>query len=624
MNVVDEIKERLDLTDIVGRSVQLKKTGRNFKGLCPFHTEKTPSFVVFPESQNWHCFGCGRGGDIFSFVMEYEGWDFRTALEEMGREAGVQVHQRTPQEIEAIKENDRLRAAVEAAADYYHQLLKTAPQAKHARAYLRKRGFTKKTVHEFRLGYSIRSWDALRTHLLGQGFSVEELVKAGLLVQKDDGSTYDRFRDRVVIPIRDRRGRVIAFGGRVLHPEDQPKYLNSPQTPIFDKSKVLFGLDTAGRAIQQADAVIIVEGYMDVMIPYQEGYRNVVAPMGTALTEAHLKMLQRLTRNFILALDPDAAGVKATLRGLETARETLDREWHAVFDPRGLVGYEGRLDADIRVVLLPDGVDPDELILEDKSAWEDLLEQAEPVVRFYFRQLLKRQDPNEPKGKARIVDAMLPLLRDISSGVEREAYAQELALELGISANTLLDRLRAHERVERVRRRAAVAASDTHKLPTDPEGHVLSLLLHHPELYDRVDIALVEEGLYPLHEDDFTPQYRMIWEAWLEVLANPSQNLEELLPPEIYQIVESWLATPLPEEDLENLKRDVVRTVLMIRERRLRKWSNQVQSMVIESQAEGDLTAGRYANIVNELLENLHDVQRALNPRQATADNRRR
>jgi DNA primase len=453
---------------------------------------------------------------------------------------------------------------------------------------------------------------------------LEDLVKAGLLVKKEDGSTYDRFRDRVVIPIRDRRGRVIAFGGRVLHPEDQPKYLNSPQTPIFDKSKVLFGLDTAGRAIQKADAVIIVEGYMDVMIPYQEGYPNVVAPMGTALTEAHFKMLQRLTHNFILALDPDAAGVKATLRGLETARETLERQWRAVFDPRGLIGYEGRLDADIRVVLLPEGVDPDELILEDKSAWEQLLDQAEPVVRFYFRQLLKQEDPNEPKGKARIVDAMLPLLRDISSGVEREAYAQEIGLELGISANTLLDRLRAHERVERVRRRAAVAAAEGPKLPTHPEGHVLSLLLHYPELYDRVDIALVEEGLYPLHEEDFTLEHRMIWEAWLEVLANPSQELEELLPPEIYQTVETWMTTPLPEETLEELKRDVVRTVLKLRESRLRKWSNQVQSMVIESQAEGDLRAERYANLLNKLLKNLHDVQRALNPRQAAATNNRR
>ena len=619
MSVVDEIKERLDLSDVVSRYIQLQKAGRNYKALCPFHNEKTPSFVVFPDSQNWHCFGCGRGGDVFSFVMEYEGWDFRTALEELGRQAGVEVRKQTPAQVEAAKEKDRLLAALEAATDYYHTLLRSAPQAKGARAYLKKRGFTGETVTRFRLGYSQRSWDATRTHLLGKGFSVDELVKAGLLVQKDDGGTYDRFRDRVIIPIRDRRGRVIAFGGRVLNPEDEPKYLNSPQTPLFDKSKVLYGLDLAARPIRDADAAIIVEGYMDVMIPYQEGYQNVVAPMGTALTKTHLKLLQRLTHNFILALDPDAAGVNATLRGLETARQTLDRQWRAVFDAHGLVGYEGQLDADIRVVLLPEGVDPDELILEDKRAWEQLLGDAQPVVRFYFNQLLQQEDPNEPKGKARIVDAMLPLLRDISSGVEREAYAQEIGLKLGVSARTLLDRLRAHERVRRVHHQAAVAASDRSALPADLEGHALNILLHYPGLETRVDISLVEMGFAPIRDEDFSSDYRYIWDAWLEVLANPTLSLEELLLPSQFETVSQWRNTPLSEKDTEEWKRDVVRTVLMIREQRLRERHRQIQRLLFQSQTEGLRQNKEYGHVLNQIHQDLREVQMALNPRQVEA-----
>ena len=232
-------------------------------------------------------------------------------------------------------------------------------------------------------------------------------------VERDQGGTYDRFRNRVMIPIRDRRGRVIAFGARALADDQQPKYLNSPQSPVFDKGSVLFGYDTASRAIRQADAAIIVEGYMDVMIPHQAGFKNIVAPMGTALSEAHLKQLQRLTDRYILALDPDAAGIHGTLQGLDTARQTLDRDWDAVFDARGLIGYEGRLKADIRVITMPDGLDPDELVLGDPERWERLIDSSQPVVRFYFQHMLSQGDIGEPKFKARVVDEMLPLLKDV-------------------------------------------------------------------------------------------------------------------------------------------------------------------------------------------------------------------
>ena len=613
MSVIDTIKDHLDVAEIVGRTVQLQRAGRNLKGLCPFHSEKTPSFYVFPDSQRWQCFGCNKGGDIFTFVMETQGLDFRTALEELGRQAGVEVRPLTPTQVQAGAEAERLLALNQAAAEYFHTLLRSAPQAARAREYLQRRGFKAATLETFQLGYSLRSWDALRTHLLGQGFSVEDMVTAGLLVEKDEGGTYDRFRDRLMIPIRDRRGRVIAFGGRVLNPEDEPKYMNSPQSPLFDKSQVLFGLDLASQAIREADAAIIVEGYMDVMIPHQEGYRNVVAPMGTALTEAHLKQLHRLTRRFIMALDPDAAGINATLRGLETARQTLERDWEPVFEARGLVGYEGRLNAEIRVVTLPDGLDPDELLLQAPERWAQLLGEAQPVVRFFFSQLLEQENPHEPKGKARIVDAMLPLLRDISNTVEREAYTQEVALQLGLDARMLLDRLHVRERAEAMRRERV--STEREIQPQDQETHALRILLAHPSLLERVDVTLVALELDPLCDEDFSPEGRLLWLALLELMENPALEWEDLLPPEMAVRIVEWAQTPLPERPLEEWERDLLRTILWLRERTVRQRNAEVRGLLLEAQASGDSKGAQYAAAMTQLTVTLGRIQRVLWPK---------
>jgi DNA primase len=572
MNTVDAVKERLDIAEVVGKQVRLEKSGRYFKGLCPFHTEKTPSFYVFPDSQRWHCFGCGRGGDIFNFVMEASGFDFRTALEELARQANVPLREQSPQEIKAESEAERLRALMEEAISYFETLLMTSPQAASARAYLRERGFTRSTLETFRLGYSLDAWDAARTHLLGKGFTVEEQIKAGMLIERDGGGTYDRFRDRLMIPIHDRRGRPIAFGARVLQVDQQPKYLNSPQTPLFDKSQVLYGYHLASQGIRDADAAVIVEGYMDVMIPHQAGFRNVVAPMGTALSEAHLKQLQRLTHRYILALDPDSAGIHGTLQGLQTARQTLDRDWDAVFDPRGLIGYEGRLKADIRIITLPEGMDPDELILQDPRRWETLINTAQPVVRFFFQHMLAQGDPGEPKMKSRIVDAMLPLLNDIADSIEREAYAQEIALQLGLDPRTLMDRLHAMERAEAVRVQAAVREMrPAQHTPSDLEAYVLMVLMHYPDLRKRVDEALAESLLWGIDEDDFSPRYRLIWSSWAEVSAHPELELDDFLPSDMLGLIREWTSHALPDMLPSQWERDLIRTILRMREKNLRR-----------------------------------------------------
>ncbi len=610
MSVVEEIKERLDLTDYVRRYVNLQKAGRNFKGLCPFHSEKTPSFFVFPENQHWRCFGCQRHGDIFTFAMEYNGWDFRTALEELGRLAGVEVRRLTPQQIKATEEKARLFQVMEAAADYFHHLLRSAPQAEAARAYLAKRGFTTRTIEDFRLGYSLRSWDALRSHLLAQGFTVEEMVKAGLLVEKERGGTYDRFRDRVMIPICDRKGRVVAFGGRVLSPEAQPKYMNSPQTPLFDKSRVLFGLDRAIQAIREAGEVVIVEGYMDVMIPHQVGYRNVVAPMGTALTESHLRQLHRLTRRIVLALDPDAAGIHATMRSVETAQAALPGQDEFSFDPQGMLHQEKRLDVEIVVALLPDGLDPDELILQDPARWRQLLAEAQPVVWFYFNQLLQQENPDSPKGKARIVEAMLPILQSVADRIEREDYAQKIAMRLRIDPMILLDQLRARERLTQIRRQQAVERGKP-LLEEGGEGFLLKVLLHYPHLLERLDMSLVEDELEPLQDEDFSGIYRFIWNAWLENLADHEIELRDLLTEDLLAKVEAWMATPLPPAPDERWLRDLRRVLLQRREQALKEEIAQFRLLLLDQEAGSGIDEARLQRL-NELRDQLRHVQYVL------------
>jgi DNA primase len=441
MSVTQEIKNRLDIVDVVSDyGVQLRKSGRSYAGFCPFHPNtKTPAFYVFPESQTWRCFGaCAEGGDVFSFVMKKNGWDFKEALADLARKAGVELEERRPVDPGRQAAEDRLFGLLNTAADYYHQLLLHAPQAEAARRYVDGRALTGETVAAFRLGFSLDSWDAARTHFTGQGYREDELVRAGLLTEHEERkTTYDRFRGRLMFPIRDLDGRVVGFGARTLDPDGIPKYLNSPQTELFDKSHLIYGLDMAKRHIREAREVVIVEGYMDAIQAWQAGFRNVVAQMGTALTEPQLRALQRYSKRFILALDADAAGAKATLRGLQLARETLERELDVGFNARGLQQLETRLKVDIRVVTLPPGNDPDKIIRADPTRWPKLLAEAKSVVEYVIGVLEAEMDPTDAKAKAALARQVLPLINDIGDEVEREHYLVLLGRTLGIPVETL-------------------------------------------------------------------------------------------------------------------------------------------------------------------------------------------
>ncbi len=614
MGVVDEIKERLDIVDVIGAYVPLQRAGRYYRALCPFHAEKTPSFYVFPDSQRWHCFGaCGEGGDIFTFVMKREGWDFATALEELARRAGVILRPRTPEQARLDEENARLQAAVAEAAQYYHHLLLHAPEAARAREYLARRGLSSETVLRFQLGYSLPAWDALRAYLTGRGFTPAELVRAGLLVEREDGSTYDRFRDRLMIPIRDPQGETVGFGARTLEADGVPKYINSPQTPLFDKGRLLFGLDMARDAIRREECVVVVEGYMDVMQAHQAGFGNVVAQMGTALTETQVRLLKRYTRRLILALDPDTAGVQATLRGLEVAREAMDRELTPIFNPRGLVGFERRLGAEIRVLALPAGHDPDDLIRQDPDRWPLLVRESLPVVEFVLGQLLRQTDLEDAKGRARVVEAMLPLLRDVGDPVEREAYAQKVARALRLDARTVLARL--YEAERQAARRTPVAVSHEGQrsgVIADLEGYCLATLLSQPWLLDAVNRTLAEWDIPPLRPGDFNdPACRAALEAWEEMLVGGVADLSLLRGRLPEAVVLRLDGLPEPPSDLsdEQWLREGVQAALRLRERNLRRRKGELRALTEEALPP---EADRYGQALEENARALLRVQQAL------------
>ncbi len=440
MSVTQEVKSRLDIVDIVSEQVNLRRSGRNYAGFCPFHSNtRTPAFYVFPETQTWHCFGeCSEGGDIYSFVMKKEDWDFRKALEYLAKRAGVELEEPDPEEKRRLKSEEKLVELLTTAADYFHQLLLFAPQAEEARRYVSERRLNEETIGAFRLGFALNSWEACRTHFNDQGYGDDELLKVGLLTENPErGTRYDRFRNRLMIPIRDVDNRVVGFGARTLEKDGIPKYLNSPQTQLFDKGRLLFGLDMAKRAIREAREVVIVEGYMDVMQGWQVGHRNMVAQMGTALTGDQLRLLKRYTKRFVLALDADAAGAKATMRSLQVARDTLDREYETRFDARGLVQHEGRLQADIHVVTLPEGNDPDKILRTDPEQWPKLLAQSKPVVSYVISVATEGLDLDDAKAKSAVAQQVLPLINDVGDPVEREHYRQELARALRTDERTL-------------------------------------------------------------------------------------------------------------------------------------------------------------------------------------------
>ncbi len=573
MSVVDDVKARLDIVEVISGYTSLQKAGRNYKALCPFHQEKTPSFVIFPDTQTWRCFGaCGEGGDVFSFVMKNEGWDFSETLRELARRAGVDLQPRTPEQSQQEAQMDRLRGLLEETARFFHKQLRDAEGAQIARDYVLNRGLSQETAETFMLGYAPDDWRQALHHLQMLGYKQDEIVDAGVAIRNDKGNVYDRFRHRLVIPIRDSRGRTVGFGARAFAKEDNPKYLNSPQGPLFDKSKLLYGLDTARRAIRETETVVVVEGYMDVMQAYQAGFPNVVAQMGTALTEEHLRQLARYAERIILALDADTAGINATMRGLNVAQQTLEGAQTVTFDPRGMMRYTGKLNIDLRVVSLPEGQDPDDLIRTQPEAWPALLEHAQPVANYVIEQTTAHlNDLSSPQEREQVARTLLPILVATESDLQRSSNVQALARRVRIDERTLLQwtqRRQAtqthaaptqQERRKLADRPARVTASGPPGQSAAREAFYLHLLLKEPDwLFEaRRKLREMQHGDPALREPLAPPQtgdfmrsdyqaiFRTLEQALDEGDADPIEYLYHYLPPELVAVVEDLRVPPL-------------------------------------------------------------------------------
>ena len=614
MTPVEQIKSKLDIVDFIGETVKLRKSGRSYSGLCPFHSEKTPSFHVFPDSQNWRCFGaCATGGDIFAYVMKRENVEFGEALRVLAQRAGVELAARTPKDAEEDARIKKLREINEAAVRYWHNLLLNSPVAQSVRTYLAERGITDNSIVNFQLGFAPDSWDALGNYLQSRGYLPEDIHAAGLTGEREaekGGGYYDRFRNRLIFPIRDMKGQTIGFGGRALAAGQQPKYLNSPQTPLFDKSSILYGIDMAREAIRTAGVAVIVEGYVDALMAHQKGFKNVVASMGTALTETQLKTLQRLAKKFILALDADAAGLEAMRRGLSVAQGALDKEYVPTPIGRNLIAYEGRLQAEIRVAVLPAGFDPDDLLREDPSAWQTLLEGALPVVDYMIQIVTAPLDLSSARGKSEAANTLLPLIREMADGVSRAHYVQELARRLRMDERTLLELDKPSPqpagRPARGSSRPAAETVTPQKAAFTLEGYCLAMLLHEPA-------QTAGARRLGLQEEDFKdPENREIFkhledgaDAATVSSAHPLRDtLDEVLRPRLDALLAyAQQSPPMLPVELE-------KAVLRFKASAIRRQVEQLRFLEVEARQAGDLDgAADYANMIGLAMKQLDWTQ---------------
>ena len=562
MGVIDEVKQRVDIVDVVSQHASLTKAGRTFRALCPFHSEKHPSFFVYPEQQSWHCFGaCNTGGDVFSFIMKKQGIDFGEALRLLAQRAGVAIPSRFEPGAES-EERQRLYQVNQAAAQYFHNLLLSSPAGEKARSYVTGRGFSLKTVADFQLGFSPDSWDALKQHLMDRGYSQGELLTAGLIIEAEAGKTHDRFRNRLMFPIHDVRGRITGFGARVLHfvkDDSLPKYINSPQTPIFDKSSSLYGINLATAAIRQQDLAVIVEGYMDVITAHQNGFPNVVASMGTSVTEKQVSILKRLTKNMALALDADAAGDEATLRA---------------------VGYENTLDAEVKVIILPRGQDPDDVIKQDAKAWQKLVAEALSIVDYAFNVVTSELDLSKVSDKTLARDRLLPIIRGIKDVVRKAHYLQKLAPLVGVSERNLEADLAGIESsqagYQAKKPKPEAMAHALQPLRSSPlEEYCLALLLQHPELKHR------QEGLLPEYFEN--SENREIFIAWQR--SDKIELLKQELASEIHEHLDSLVTRNLLSTDIGQ---KYAECALRLREKFLRSLATKIEVVLtVEAQSGG-------------------------------------
>jgi len=537
-NILEDILSRVDIVEIISGYMPLKRAGRNFKALCPFHQEKTPSFMVSSDRQIYHCFGCNKGGNAFRFLMEYERMEFHEAVELLAKKCGVSLPETKPQDHQTTSLYTQLYKINELATAFYINNLNSSFAAP-AKNYLLKRGIKEETLNLFKLGFAWDKWDALINHLRAKNINLSLLDKAGLVIPKEGGGYYDRFRKRIIFPIFDIKSRTIGFGARLLpganaaQDKELPKYINSPETPIYVKGKNLYGLNFAKDAIRDNDSVVVVEGYLDFIMPYQEGFKNIVASLGTALTSEQARLIKRYTHNVVMVYDADDAGQIATLR-------TLD-----IFIEEGM---------NVKVVSLPQGLDPDLSVrkagIED---FKDRIDKAQNLFDYKLQVLKSRYAPSQIEGKSMISLEMLSTINKFKNAVMKSEYIKKLAQDLSLEEDALLQELK------KIKDDRLYSNQDTpKKLNINPtERLLIKLMLEENEL-----IAHIKESLEPA---DFLDERTSGIVSLMFDLIEQGKNIEPRVLMNYFEdddtlqlICESTLLPQVSSQDKERIVTDCI------------------------------------------------------------------
>ena len=505
----DEIKSKLSVEEVISGYLQLQRAGRNLKANCPFHNEKTPSFMVSPERQMWHCFGCDEGGDIFSFVMKIEGLEFRDALKLLAEKAGVELKSTGYKSGDAGKKK-RILEVVEVSRKFYEECLKIKT-GKKAFEYLSERGLSKNIIEKFQLGYAPDSWDLLSKFLQKKGYQENEIFSAGMTVKKDRGGHYDRFRGRIMFPINNVSEQTVGFSSRVMPGQDesQAKYINTPETALYNKSQILYGLDKAKLAIRKNDLAILVEGNMDVIASFQAEVENVIAASGTALTAEQIRIIKRYTDNIAFSFDLDSAGIKAANRGIEIALA------------------EGM---SVQVITVPEGKDPADCVKSNPDLWREAVKNPKQIMEFYFESIFAKYDLTKIEDKKKIAAELLNIITKISNKIEQSHYLQMLAERLSIDEKVLVETL------ENAKRDKPRFENKFKKSKDDPKAlnaanrenqlqeKLLGLVILNPQIFEEIYTGL--DGLFL--DQKLNTIYNLIKKLYLKNKKINTEDLEEL------------------------------------------------------------------------------------------------
>ena len=568
-HIIDQVQDRVDIVEVIGGYIPLKKAGSNYKAPCPFHHEKTPSFMVSQQKQIFRCFGCGAGGNVFHFLMKYERLEFPEAVRMLAQKAGVEIPSQRAESKEAHEASsviNKIYAVNELASGLFHKNLREDKTGRAAYEYLKGRGLSEETINIFRLGFAVSGWDTLLTFARQKDVSADLLEKSGLAIAKAEGGYFDRFRNRIMFTIMDSKSRVLGFGGRVFLKEDTgPKYMNSPETIAYNKGRNLYGLNFTWNHIRDEDEVVIVEGYMDLLVPFQNGIKNIVASLGTSLTDSQVRLLRRYTKNAVIVFDPDAAGEIATLRSLDLLIEEA---------------------MNVRVVRLPEGFDPDSFIKKyGTQEFKNRIKEAKNLFEYKISVLVSKYDKKKLEEKAKIVEEMLPTIARIQNAVLKSGYIKRLADELSIEEEAVKQELK-KVRLDYRSRVSADAPAKASSLPRkirESEKILVAILID-----DNSYVNAVREKLSA--EDFQDPVIRTI----VEVLFKYAEASKTLTPGKLINHLEDAQAHRfIPElvdsiEAVMDRQKTVDDCIISIKKDNLKEKQSWLQVQIALAQSKAD------------------------------------